>query len=109
MSAIEACAKLHAMITLDIDQAAARHFVQEILRVTGWSASALAKRAGLAHTTLTRFLKKDVTYTLSSRSLGAIRRAAMPEISVDQLEALWQLSQRTGPATGRDNSGSQHR
>lgn len=85
---------MRAMIGLDTDQAAARRFVNEIIRVTGWSATELARRSGIAASTLTRFLKGDVAHTLSGRTIGKIRRAAMAEIPVDQIDALWLLSQR---------------
>ncbi len=93
---------MRGMMDLEDDQAAARRFVREILRVTGWSATELARRSGIAASTLTRFLKKDVAHTLSARTISKIRRAAMVKISVDQLDALWLLSQRQPNDGGRN-------
>ena len=96
-------ANMHIMTDLDIDQAAARRFVTDILRVTGWSATKLARKAGLTPSTITRFLTGDVTHTLSERTIGKIRRAAANEIPQDQIDALWLLSQRNPfPAPSRD-------
>lgn len=97
MSVLSNRAKMRGMITPDPDQAAARRFVTEILRVTGWSATELARRSGLAASTLTRFLKGDVAHTLSERTISKIRRATMAAIHVDQIDALWLLSQRAPP------------
>lgn len=91
----------------DPDQAAARRFVTEILRITGWTATELARRAGVSPSTLTRFLGCDVTHTLSARTISKIKRAAMPEIPINQLDALWLTSQREPPANGRDGNTTQ--
>lgn len=80
---------------MDADQAAARRFVTEILRITGWTPNRLAKEAGVSHTTISRFLNsEDVTHTLSTRTLSKIRVAASQEITADQLDTLWLISQR---------------
>jgi transcriptional regulator with XRE-family HTH domain len=90
------------MYDADPDQAAARRFVTDVMRVTGWSASRLAKEAGVVHTTLTRFLHgKDVHHTLSARTLGKIRKAAARVIPVEHVEALWLLAQRPPPPQRR--------
>lgn len=86
---------------MDTQQEAARRFVREILRVTGWTPSALARRAHIAHTTLTRFLNAEVGHTLSMRTIDKLRRAAEAEIPRDQLDSLWLLSQRV-PILGGD-------
>lgn len=92
---------------MDIEQEAVRRFVREILRVTGWTPSALAKRARLAHTTLTRFLNAEVGFTLSTRTIGKVRMAAEEEIPREQLDTLWLLSRRT-PAQGSNASSLRH-
>lgn len=96
MIARPVCAKMHNM---DPEQAAARRFIREILRVTGWAPSRLARESGVYHTTLTRFLNTDVEHTLSSRTVGKIRKAAAKKIPAGQLDALWLLSRRT-PSEG---------
>ena len=92
-------AKMQAMTGIDPDQAAARRFVSEILRITGWSATGLARKAHLAPSTLTRFLNNEVGHTLSSRTISKLRQAAATEIPADQLDTLWLLSQRV-PSRG---------
>ena len=88
---------------MDKEQDAARRFVREILRATGWAPSDLAKRAGISHTTLTRFLNNgDVKHTLSSRTIAKIRAAAAKEIPADQIDALWLISQRAPAQAQRD-------
>lgn len=48
-----------------------------MLAHTGLSATALARRAGVTASTVTRFLNnQDVKHTLSARTLSALRRAA---------------------------------
>lgn len=86
-----------------MQQEAARRFVNDLLRATGWTPSRMAKTARVSHTTLTRFLNnEDVTHTLSDRTLGKIRAAVATEISEDQVNALWLLAQRhpAPPANG---------
>ena len=80
---------------MDADQEAARRFVKEILRITGWTSNRLAKESALSHTTISRFLNnEDVTHTLSTRTLSKIRAAASQEITAEQLDTLWLISQR---------------
>lgn len=53
-----------------------RRWLLEILEHFGWSATELARRAGLSATTLTRFINsKDWSHTLSGRSIDKIERA----------------------------------
>lgn len=78
--------------------AVTRQYISQILRLTGWSLSDLARRSKIAHSTLTRFMNgPNVTWALSSRSLAKIRTAATEEISPAQLDALWALAQRADP------------
>jgi DNA-binding Xre family transcriptional regulator len=82
---------------MDDDQEAARRFVKEILRITGWNSNQLAKEAGIYHTTISRFLNNQgVTHTLSSRTLSKIRNAAVgaQDITLAQLDTLWVVAQR---------------
>jgi len=80
---------------MDADQEAARRFVKEIMRVTGWTATRLAKEAGIYHTTISRFIHNEgVRHTLSTRTLSKIRAAASRVIAPDQLDTLWLISQR---------------
>lgn len=54
-----------------------RRFVADLSRQTGLSLTALAKRAGVAATTLTRFMNSDeVDHVLSSTTLAKLRRLA---------------------------------
>jgi DNA-binding Xre family transcriptional regulator len=97
---VHSCRMTHAeclckSALMDADQDAARRFVKEILRITGWTANRLAKEAAISHTTISRFLNnEDVTHTLSTRTLSKIRAAASQEIAPEQLDALWLISQR---------------
>jgi len=100
-------AKMQTMTDTDAEQAAARRFVSEILRATGWSATALARKARLTPSTLTRFLNSEVGHTLSTRTIWKIRDAASEEIPRDQIDAIWLVSQRVPDRDG--NSGSSKR
>ena len=91
-AAAAACKSAH----MDEQQEATRRFLRELLRATGWAPSKLAREAGVAHTTLSRFLNdEEVTHTLSARTIDKIRRAATKIIPRDQIDGLWLLSQRT--------------
>jgi len=58
---------------IDFHQAAARAYVRQVLARTGWDGTTLARRAGLAPTTVTRFLNNaSVKHSLSARSLSKI-------------------------------------
>lgn len=100
-------AKMQVMSDADAEQAAARRYVAEILRATGWSPTALARKAGLTPSTVTRFLNSEVGHTLSSRSIGKITQAASAIIPRDQLDALWLISRRV-PANGGGPNSSAH-
>jgi transcriptional regulator with XRE-family HTH domain len=81
---------------MDDDQEAARRFVKDILRITGWSSNRLAKEAQISHTTISRFLNnQDVTHTLSARTLSKVRNAAAASqgITLAQLDAIWLVAQ----------------
>ncbi len=60
----------------DAEQERARTYVREILAETGWSPTELARKAGLAPSTLNRFLNQEVKHTLSRRSIAKIAEAA---------------------------------
>lgn len=99
MTVAAAACKLARM---DIAQETTRRFITELLRATGWSPTELAKKSGIAHTTLTRFLNsEEVGHTLSTRTLGKIREAAATTIPREQIDHLWLLSQRSPPAERR--------
>lgn len=58
-------------------QRAAREFVRRALIKTGWSSTRLAKEAGLAASTLNRFLNSsDVKHTLSGKTISKIAAVA---------------------------------
>lgn len=62
---------------IDFHQAAARAYVRQVLARTGWDGTTLARRAGLAPTTVTRFLNNSsVKHSLSARSLAKIAGAS---------------------------------
>jgi hypothetical protein len=54
---------------------ATREWLRDVLRESGLTAYALAKRAGLAHTTVGRFLNRDVKYTLRASTIVRIMKA----------------------------------
>lgn len=93
-----ACENARMEPNVDPAVAAMRRYIEQILRLTGWSLSDLARRSKVSHTTLTRFVNgEDVTWLLSSRTLAKIRTAARQEIPETQLDALWALAQRSDP------------
>jgi phage repressor protein C with HTH and peptisase S24 domain/lambda repressor-like predicted transcriptional regulator len=54
-------------------QQAARNYVDAVVKATGWNYTAIARRAGLASTTLTRFMNEpDIRHMLSARSIAKI-------------------------------------
>lgn len=58
-------------------QRAVRAYIEQVLERTGWDASTLARRAGLASSTITRFLNSDThRYVLSVRSLMKVAAAS---------------------------------
>ncbi|WP_159104348.1 LexA family protein [Sneathiella glossodoripedis] len=61
---------------LTSEQLKAREIVDEALKVTGYSPSKLALEAGIAKTTLTRFLKNPGSKTLTLPILSKIQKAA---------------------------------
>jgi lambda repressor-like predicted transcriptional regulator len=65
-----------------------REYVRELIRVTGLSSSRLAMKAGLAPSTLNRFLTQDTNHLLSWRTLEAIRNAAIAEAGIDKVPPL---------------------
>jgi DNA-binding Xre family transcriptional regulator len=67
--------------------------VQRIMEATGLSSSGLAKKAGIAASTLTRFLYRDPDYILSQKTLNAICRVA----GYDSYEAYIKSSDKPSP------------
>lgn len=65
------------MHNMDADQAETRQLVKRMLRVTGLTPTELAHKAGVAASTLTRFMNKDaIKHTLSSRTLRKLSAAS---------------------------------
>ena len=58
-------------------QEAARNVVRTLMRVTGWSASRLATEAGLAASTVNRFMNQDVKHTLKFSTLARLLATAL--------------------------------
>jgi len=70
------------ILALAEEQQTQRYFINAMMESTGWSASYLAKNAGLAHTTVSRFLSgTDATHCLSTRTLSKLENAAFSELS----------------------------
>lgn len=66
------CLKAHAMEDDDYKRRA-RQYLDHVIAQTGLTATEVARAAGLASSTLTRFLnKKNVKHTLSTKSLAKI-------------------------------------
>ena len=62
-------------------QEAARRYIAAVSAATGWNYTTIARRAGLASTTITRFMNEpDVRHMLSARSLAKI--AAISSVPV---------------------------
>jgi len=58
-------------------QDAARRYIDAVAAATGWNYTAIARRAGLASTTVTRFMNEpDVRHVLSARSIAKIAAAS---------------------------------
>ena len=69
------------ILALAEEQQTQRYFINAMMESTGWSASYLAKNAGLAHTTVSRFLSgTDATHCLSTRTLSKLENAAFSEL-----------------------------
>lgn len=88
----------------------AREWLRRACALTGWKPSQLAKAAGLAPSTVNRFLKSDVDHVLSTKTVAAILEAverqiratkASPAENKRRLEELLELRQMLGGgATG---------
>jgi len=59
-------------VTTNPSQEAARDVVRTMMRITGWSASRLATEAGLAASTVNRFMNQDVKHTLKFNTLARL-------------------------------------
>lgn len=91
-------AALCKLARMDEQQDAARRFVGEIIRVTGWTPTELAKAAHVAHTTISRFLNnQEITHTLSARTIAKVREAAAQKIPEEQVDQMWLIAQRRPP------------
>lgn len=62
-----------------------RRLVRAIMRVTGLSASALARAAGLTPSTVNRFIHQDVRHTLSQRTLLSLMIVAFDHLKTRPL------------------------
>ncbi len=89
-------------IMTDDTQEAARRFLRAVLHATGWTPYKLAKESRISASTLTRFLNSDVTYTISTKTLGKVRQAASKALQPDFIDTLWLTAQR--PQTARHNA-----
>ena len=79
----------------DDTQFQARKRIELALKITGWSPSRLAKEAGLAASTMSRFLYQPVKYTISLKTMAKIdetvrafleRQPFSPQVIQQQLE-----------------------
>lgn len=61
---------------MDDEQKAQRRLIQRLLNYTQTDATNLARLAGVAHTTLTRFLNKEGDQLLSNRTIAKLMRAS---------------------------------
>ena len=71
----------------DRDQRRAQNLIGSLVSSTGLSATEIARRAGLAPSTLTRiYPKASVGYSLSPRSIAKIREAFRQEVAFCEVE-----------------------
>jgi len=61
-------------------QGQVRRWVLRLTELTGWSPSRLAVEAGLAASTVNRFVKGPVKHNLSTTTLNKLRDAALPRV-----------------------------
>ncbi len=59
-------------------QSQVRRWVLRLSKLTGWSPSRLAVEAGLAASTVNRFVKGPVKHNLSTTTINKLREAAAP-------------------------------
>lgn len=65
-------------------QEAARRYIAAVSAATGWNYTTIARRAGLASTTVTRFMNEpDVRHMLSARSLAKIAAISSVPVPVE--------------------------
>lgn len=69
------------VLAFDSSQAAARDAVRTMMHVTGWSASRLAVKAGLAASTLNRFMHKDVKHVLKFSTMSMLLITALARLN----------------------------
>jgi len=67
------------------DQKAQRDWLRDIIRATGLTAGAIAKRAGLAPSTITRFLHGEVGHVLKADTLTRISQTSGAPLPVEVL------------------------
>lgn len=86
-----------AMENLKEQRERQRATIRRVMEVTGLNLTTLAKRASVAHTTLTRYMNKDVSHILSARTMAKIEGVAaglMPEGTSDEPCLLRDLGKR---------------
>jgi hypothetical protein len=88
---------------MDTTKKAARELVERMMRETGLDATGLARKAGLAASTLTRFMNNDdISHTLSARTLARLQEATGIRVPVPAA-----LSGRKIPVVGYVGAGEQ--
>lgn len=65
------------------EQREARQRVTDLLQKTGWTKTQLARKAGIAPSTLNRFMAGDVKHTLSFKTLRKLADAAAEHIQAE--------------------------
>src|SRR6185312_14365528 len=82
---------------MDDDQVLTRRWLMRVKSKTGLDYSAIAREAGISHTTLTRFMSRaDIKYTLSARTIGKIvRRFGVDPPQPDIIGGKMRVSQET--------------
>ncbi len=61
--------------TVDKAQESARRRLHKALEITGWKSTTLAKEAGVAPSTINRFLNQDVGHTVSLKTMAKVDEA----------------------------------
>lgn len=69
---------------MDLEQAEARRIVEKLLRISGLAPTQLARKAGLAPSTLNRFLNTpNVKHTLSFKTIKKLTQATGTQLTVE--------------------------
>ena len=69
---------------MDSSKQAAQDHVHAIMDQTGWTSTELARRAGVAASTINRFLNQNVKYTLSYKTLSKVNVAFSDYIALEE-------------------------